>query len=186
MPPLGTPRRQAVGSVELGERPPLGVISVAGDVGVHLLPQPSPRVDGTVQPVRLDGVNGPAMRRRAPRRLPPREKPEPRGACSTLPRDSWPRTRRCAPSGAHPYSPETISLSVPQTPRARPRTSSSPSPGVGPGHSLNSIESARPGTTVTARIRHTPSPGRRTGPRQSGPAAMPRLCGRAQRSITCY
>ena len=46
--------------------------------------------------------------------------PEPSGASRTRPSDSCPSTSRSAPGGAQPYSPRTISRSVPQIAEGEP------------------------------------------------------------------
>src|SRR5579863_848474 len=61
-------------------------------------------------------------------------------------------TRRLAPGGAHPYSPDTISRSVPQTPSASVRTRTAPSERGGSGISSSFAEWATLGATVTARM----------------------------------
>ena len=80
----------------------------------------------------------------------PEWKPLPGGAARTLPRDSWPSTSHSFPGGAQPYSPRTISRSVPQTPSASPSTSSSSGPTTGSGTSVTVNDPARPGSTVNA------------------------------------
>src|SRR4051794_31482488 len=91
-------------------------------------------------------------RRTTPTTRSPSEKSLPPGASRTRPSDSWPRISRSSPGGAQPYSPETISMSVPHTPSATPSTSSSPSRGSGSGTSRTSAEFAFSGTTVSARM----------------------------------
>src|SRR5919199_3451501 len=99
-------------------------------------------------------------RRTTPTTRSPRAKPLPSGASRTRPSDSCPSTRRSSPGGAHPYSPLTISMSVPQTPSATPSTTSSPCRGSGSGTSVTAAGPSFSGTTVSARIA-----GRLTGQR---------------------
>src|SRR3954471_918699 len=99
-------------------------------------------------------------RRTTPTTRSPGAKPLPSGASRTRPSDSWPRMSRSSPGGAQPYSPPTISMSVPQMPRATPSSSSSPSRGSGSGTSVPAAELAFSGMTASAR-----TPGRLTGQR---------------------
>src|SRR3954451_11992000 len=99
-------------------------------------------------------------RRTTPTTRSPAAKSLPSGASRTRPSDSWPRISRSSPGGAQPYSPPTISMSVPHTPSATPSTSSSPSRGSGSGTSRTSAEFACSGITVRAR-----TPRRLTGQR---------------------
>src|SRR6266516_574776 len=55
------------------------------------------------------------------------------------------------PSGARPYSPRSISASVPQRPMRTTSTRTSPSVTSGSGTTRTAPEPARPGTTVSAR-----------------------------------
>src|SRR4051812_43474210 len=91
-------------------------------------------------------------RRTTPTTRSPSAKPTPAGAERTRPSDSWPSTSRSFPGGAQPYSPATISMSVPQTPSARPSTSSSPSRGSGSGIWVTAADPCCSGMTVSARI----------------------------------
>src|SRR5262249_25085153 len=70
----------------------------------------------------------------------------------TRPSDSWPRTRRVAPGGAHPYLPSAISTSVPQTPTATASTRTDPSRASGSAMSSSRTDPGFPGSTVTAFI----------------------------------
>src|ERR1044071_6560157 len=90
-------------------------------------------------------------RRTMPTTRSPARIPASAGACSTMPSDSWPRTRRSRPGGGQPYFPSMISMSVPQTPTARVRTRTVPSAAGGSGTSSRRAESATPGRTVSAR-----------------------------------
>src|SRR3954447_3357699 len=70
---------------------------------------------------------------------------------------------RSSPGGAQPYSPATISMSVPHTPSATPSTSSSPSAGSGSGTSMTAAEPCLSGTTVracTSDLRWRDAPGK--------------------------
>src|SRR3954468_1146844 len=87
-----------------------------------------------------------------PPRGPPDATPLPAGASRTRPSDSCPSTSRSSPGGAQPYSPPTISMSVPHTPSATPSTSSSPSRACASGISVISAEPFCSGMTVSARI----------------------------------
>src|SRR5579875_1105754 len=91
-------------------------------------------------------------RRTMPTTRSPGAKPEPAGASSTSPSDSWPIARRSSPGGAQPYSPAMISMSVPQTPTALVFTRTGPSSSGGSGSSVRSTVFAFSGTTVTARM----------------------------------
>src|SRR5918911_190756 len=93
-----------------------------------------------------DGHGTGSGRRTTPTTRSPSEKPLPEGASQTRPSDSWPSTSRSSPGGAQPYSPDTISMSVPHTPSASPSTSSSPSRGSGSGMSVTAAESFFSGT----------------------------------------
>src|SRR4029453_17135756 len=75
---------------------------------------------------------------------------------STRPIDSWPRTSRVLPGGAHPYFPSTISTSVPQTPTAMVSTSTEPSRLSGSGTSSKLAVAAFLGSTVIAFIQSPP------------------------------
>src|SRR5919199_3970664 len=73
---------------------------------------------------------------------------------STMPKFSWPMTRKSSPGGAAPYSAALISLSVPSTPTRRTFTST-PRPSAmsstdGFGMSARWIEPAFPGWTAIA------------------------------------
>src|SRR3712207_3300872 len=84
-------------------------------------------------------------------RSPTENRSEAEPGSTTRPSDSWPSTSRASPDGAQPYSPPTISMSVPHTPSASPSTSSSLSPGTGSGSSTTAAEPADCGATVSAR-----------------------------------
>src|SRR4051812_7381161 len=94
-------------------------------------------------------------RRTTPTTRSPGAKPLPSGASRTRPSDSCPKMSRSSPGGAQPYSPPTISMSVPHIPSATPSTSNSPSRGSGSGTSVTSAELAFRGTTVSARTRRS-------------------------------
>ena len=82
--------------------------------------------------------------------------PLPGGASTTSPSDSWPRIRRSAPGGAVPYSPRTISMSVPHTPMASVRTSTDPAETGGSGTSSSRAERAMRGCTGDRCSRRVP------------------------------
>ena len=112
-------------------------------------------------------------RRTTPAMRSPGAKPLAGGACSTRPSDSWPSTRWSLPGGALPCSPATISLSVPQTPIATPRTRSQPSSGTGEGISVNRALCATRGVTTKActQLSHHSMPFNRA--RQVSASRMP-------------
>jgi hypothetical protein len=59
---------------------------------------------------------------------------------------------RSSPGGAHPYSPPTISTSVPQMPTARASTTTEPSWASGSATLSSLADPAVAGTTVTANM----------------------------------
>src|SRR6266566_2118832 len=75
---------------------------------------------------------------------------------STMPKLSWPSTRKGLPSGASPYSAALISLSVPSTPTRSTRTSTPRPPGMsltaGFGSSARCTDPGWPGKTAIAFI----------------------------------
>src|ERR1700728_2043377 len=105
-------------------------------------------------PAAQNGHGTGSGRRTIPTTRSPRAKPEPAGASSTAPSDSWPRMSRSCPGGATPYRPATISRSVAQTPSAIVRTSTLPSDSGGAETSSNLAELGVPGRSVSARIDH--------------------------------
>src|SRR6516225_4681483 len=130
-------------------------------------------------------------RRTMPTTRSPGSSPQPAGASTTTPSDSWPRTKRFCCGGGAPYSPARMSRSVPHIPSPRVLTSTAPSAGGGSATSSTLAEPATPGTVVNASmmtILHVVPRGeaRRTSQRQapgtvpareraSGPQAQP--CG---------
>src|SRR2546425_10663216 len=71
----------------------------------------------------------------------------------TRPKLSCPRIKKSEPGGASPYSPRSISASVPQSPTRTTSTTSSSSFGTGSGTSRTTLVPGFLGITASARIR---------------------------------
>src|SRR4051812_3025938 len=82
----------------------------------------------------------------------PAEKSDPGGAAVTRPAASCPRISDVRPGGGQPYSPATISTSVPQIPTAVVSTSTPPSDSAGSSTDSRAALLGSPGTTLKARI----------------------------------
>src|SRR4051812_25603288 len=82
----------------------------------------------------------------------PAENPDSGGAAVTRPAASCPRISDVRPGGDQPYSPATISTSVPQMPTAMVSTRTDPSDSAGSSTSSSAALLGWPGTTLKARI----------------------------------